>query len=82
MKILSLKVVIPDRGKAMILHFTCNKYLKDIKNPYQISLIRQAIEDAYDRLIEPALCRKIRYQVSRSCLEVIFFFGGGGEIII
>ncbi|KAK3799213.1 hypothetical protein RRG08_054340 [Elysia crispata] len=60
MKVLNIKVAIPDRGKAMLIHFAANKYLKNIQNQYQNSLIRQAIEDAYDRLIEPALCRKIR----------------------
>ncbi|GFS19498.1 S1 RNA-binding domain-containing protein 1, partial [Elysia marginata] len=60
LKVLNVKLIVPDRARAMLLQFTSKKYLKDEHSIYQKSLIRQAIEDAYDRLIEPSLCRKIR----------------------
>ncbi|XP_059162177.1 S1 RNA-binding domain-containing protein 1-like [Physella acuta] len=65
LKALSVKISIPDRAKAQFMNFAVGKYLKNISDPENITMIRQAVLDAYDRLIEPMLCRQIRSDLTK-----------------
>ncbi|CAG5130679.1 unnamed protein product, partial [Candidula unifasciata] len=66
LKILTVKITVADGAKNIFMNFTTNKYLRNVQFPENCTLIRQAIVDAYDRLIEPMLCRQIRSDLTKN----------------
>ncbi|BFZ12180.1 hypothetical protein BsWGS_15219 [Bradybaena similaris] len=66
LKVLTVKVTVPDGTRNVFIKFAMAKYLRRIQYPENCSLVRQAIEDAYDRLIEPMMCRQIRSDLTKN----------------
>ncbi len=50
LKILSVKVVVPDTVQSQWLHFCDQKYAKNTFRPARRQLISDAIRDAYSRI--------------------------------
>lgn len=70
LKILSLKVAIPERLKHELKDVCARRWNCRTFGPYinqhRVSLIMTSVEDAYTRLIEPLFCRQIRSDLTKT----------------
>lgn len=60
LKLLTVKISIPEAAKKMFVNFALSKLLRNVYKLENQNLITKAVDDAYDRLIEPMLSRNIR----------------------
>ncbi|XP_005101492.2 S1 RNA-binding domain-containing protein 1 [Aplysia californica] len=65
LNVLAVKVVIPDLVKQRFIDSCLQKLFRRIARPDFQSLIRMAVLDAYDRLIEPTLIRHTRSDLTK-----------------
>ncbi|KAH9492897.1 S1 RNA-binding domain-containing protein 1, partial [Bulinus truncatus] len=65
LKLLTVKISIPENAKEIFISFVLSKLLRNVYQQHNQNLIKQAVVDAYDRLIEPMLCRQIRVELTK-----------------
>lgn len=66
LKVLSVKIVIPDAAKYTIQRFCESKWLrKGIHYPTRDKLFKDSFQDAYKRLISPLITREIRNSLNK-----------------
>ncbi|KAK0059857.1 S1 RNA-binding domain-containing protein 1 [Biomphalaria pfeifferi] len=68
LKLLTVKISIPESAKKMFVNFALSKLLRNVYKLENQNLITKAVDDAYDRLIEPMLSRTIRAELTK-CAE-------------
>uniref|UniRef100_A0A803TRY5 S1 RNA-binding domain-containing protein 1 n=1 Tax=Anolis carolinensis TaxID=28377 RepID=A0A803TRY5_ANOCA len=78
LKILTVKVNIPDRTKNEFSRWCVNERWrpKAFAKPELMQLLRDSVEDSYKRLIYPLLCREIRSKLTSDAeKESVMMFG-------
>ncbi|GIY95381.1 s1 RNA-binding domain-containing protein 1 [Caerostris extrusa] len=75
-KVLTVKIQIPSSLKKEIISFIWTKFFSKTMDEKTYQFIKICVEDSYDRLIEPFLCRQIRSELSKNAeKESINVFG-------
>ncbi|KAL5009358.1 hypothetical protein ScPMuIL_014939 [Solemya velum] len=65
-KVLSVKIVIPARIKDDFSHFAWRLFSRRVQmGEFAGILLKKSIEDAYERLIQPQMCRQIRSELAK-----------------
>ncbi|XP_040207491.1 S1 RNA-binding domain-containing protein 1 isoform X2 [Rana temporaria] len=78
LKILTVKVTIPDRVKDLFCRWCVNERWrpKQFARPEFMTILRNSVEDSYKRLIYPLLCREYRSKLTSDAeKESIMMFG-------
>ncbi|XP_063921739.1 S1 RNA-binding domain-containing protein 1 [Zophobas morio] len=66
LKVLSVKVVVPESLSHKFRTLCFNKWVnKGEKSPQRENIMKQAIEDAYSRLVEPLVKREVRSELKQ-----------------
>ncbi|CAL1528427.1 unnamed protein product [Lymnaea stagnalis] len=65
LKIISVKISIPDIVKTKFINFALDKQIRNTMNQENSTILRSAVVDAYDRLIEPMLSRQMRAELTK-----------------
>lgn len=59
-KVLTVKISMPDGVKARFARFAHMKFVGRMFHQHSRQLVEKSIEDSFDRLIQPQMCRHIR----------------------
>lgn len=59
-KALTVKVNIPDNVKVQFIQFTHHKFIRYFYPVKCKEILEKSIEDSFERLIQPQICRHIR----------------------
>ncbi|XP_076464410.1 S1 RNA-binding domain-containing protein 1-like [Babylonia areolata] len=65
-KVLTVKINMPDGVKVQFSQFVHRKFVRHFFPPPCCSLIEKSIEDSFDRLIQPQMCRHIRSEQTKA----------------